>query len=441
MTNASLAILHIHQLLTMAGPPRPRIGAEMNDPGLVTDGAVILAEGRIRWVGPTADVPDDLRRSCDRIVDLSARPVVVLPGFVDSHAHPAFAGTREEEYELRIRGATYEEIAARGGGILNSARRVAQASRERITANVLHYAPLFLAHGTTTIEAKSGYGLSVDGELKLLRAIRDAAAHTPLEMVPTFLGAHAYPAEYRDDHRGYIDLIIHDMLPQVAAEKLAEFCDVFCDRGFFSVAEAREILEAAARHGLRPKIHADELAPFGAAELAVQLNAVGADHLEKISPAGIRAMAERRTVAGLLPGTAFNLALEHYPPARDLIESGVPVALATDFNPGSCFTLNMQLILAIACTQMKMTPAEALTAATINGAHALDRGDRLGSLEPGKAADLAVMDCADYRIIPYFFGINHCVETIKNGRPRHGFAFLETAAGSPDTRTDRPAGE
>ncbi|MBN2431420.1 MAG: imidazolonepropionase [Acidobacteria bacterium] len=441
MTDANLAILHIHQLLTMAGPARPRVGAEMNGLGLIADGAVILGDGRIRWVGPSSAVPDDLRRQCDRIVDLAGRPLVVLPGFVDSHAHPAFAGTREEEYELRIRGATYEEIAARGGGILNSARRVAQASREQITANILHYAPLFLAHGTTTIEAKSGYGLSVDGELKLLRAIRDAGAHTPLEMVPTFLGAHAYPAEYRDDHRGYLNLIIHDMLPRVAAEKLAVFCDVFCDRGFFSVAETAEILEAAARFGLRPKIHADELAPFGAAELAARLNAVGADHLEKISPAGIRAMADQRTVAGLLPGTAFNLALEHYPPARALIDGGVPVALATDFNPGSCFTLNMQLILAIACTQMKMSPAEALTAATINGAHALDQGDRLGSLEPGKAADLAVMDCADYRIIPYFFGVNHCVETIKGGRPMNGFAFLAPTADTTGFRSARPASE
>jgi imidazolonepropionase len=424
MTNASLAVIHIRQLVTMAGPRRPRVREEMEEIGLIPDGAVIMDDDRIRWIGPTAEIPGDLRRDRTRVIDLDGRSLVVLPGFVDSHTHPAFQGTREEEYELRIRGASYEEIAARGGGILNSARRVADASPEQIVANILRYAPLFLAHGTTTIEAKSGYGLSVDGELKLLRAIRDARPHTPLEMVPTFLGAHAYPLEFRENHRGYLDLIIGQMLPRVAEEKLAVFCDVFCDRGFFSVEETREILTAAAAHGLRPKIHADELAPFGAAELAADMQAVGADHLEKISEEGIRAMAEHQTVAGLLPGTAFNLALDHYPPARRLIAGGVPVALATDFNPGSCFTLNMQLILAIACTQMKMTPAEALTAATINGAHALDLGDRCGSLEPGKAADLAIMAASDYRLIPYFFGVNHCVETIKSGLPLRDFAFL-----------------
>ncbi len=425
MTPFAFALIHVRQLLTMAGPARPRTGPELDNPEIIEDGAVLIRDGRIDAVGSTAEILPRIAGDDTRILDLDGRNVVLLPGFVDSHTHPAFWGTREAEYELRIRGASYEEIAARGGGILNSARRVAEATQGQIAANILHYARLFLEYGTTTIEAKSGYGLSTEGELKLLRAIDEAGAGTPLSMVPTFLGAHAYPTEFRDNHRGYLDLIIHEMLPAVANEKLAVFCDVFSDRGFFSLEETREILTAGLQYGLRPKIHADELAAFGAAELAAELQAVGADHLEKISPAGMTAMARAATVAGLLPGTAYNLGLEHYPPARNLIEAGVPVALATDFNPGSCFTLNMQLILSIACTQMGMSPGEALTAATINGAWALDLAHARGSIEPGKRADMILMACPNYQTIPYLFGINHCIETIKDGIPLRGFAAFQ----------------
>jgi imidazolonepropionase len=348
-----------------------------------------------------------------------------MPGFVDCHTHPVFWGTREEEYELRIAGATYEEIAAKGGGILNSARRVASASVTQLTGSLLGYCRRFLELGTTTIEAKSGYGLSLDGELKLLRAIREAARRTALDLVPTFLGAHAYPPEFREDHAGYLRLLIGEMIPAVAAEGLARYCDVFCDRGFFSLDEAREILAAARAAGLRPRLHADELSPFGGAELAAEIGAASADHLERISPSGIRAMAKAGVIAGLLPGTAFNLRLEHYPPARELIAAGVPVALATDFNPGTCFTPNMQLVVAIACTQLRMRPTEALVAATINGAWALDLGQDRGSLEPGKRADVAVMAVANYQQLPYLFGVNHCVETVKDGIPLRGLAFLD----------------
>jgi len=423
MTSHKLAITHVKQVLTMAGPNRPRVGGEMDNPGVIEDGAVVIEDGILVDVGPTDEVLGKYPLSEHVVYDLEDRDIVLIPGFVDSHTHPAFRGTREEEYELRIRGASYEEIAAGGGGILNSAKRVQTADQKQIEKNILKYSSSFLDVGTTTIEAKSGYGLSLEGELKLLRAIRNAGGATPLDLVPTFLGAHAYPVEFRQNHSGYLDLIINEMLPAVAEENLAVFCDVFCDRGFFSLEETEEILAAAAEYGLRPKIHADELASFGASELAARMGAVSADHLEKISPSGITAMAETGTIAGLLPGTAFNLGLTHYPPARELIENNVPVALATDFNPGSCFTLNIQLILSMACTQMKMTPAEALTAATINGAWALGLGEDRGSIETGKKADLALMGCANYKMIPYFFGENHCVETIKNGVPLREFSF------------------
>jgi imidazolonepropionase len=419
-----LAFLHARQILTMAGPSRPRVGAEMRDVGLLEDGALLLRDGRVTAVGGTAAVERHHPLAGYRVVDLSGRDIVLLPGFVDCHSHPVFWGTREEEYELRIAGATYEEIAAKGGGILNSARRVAEASLEQLTDSLLRYCRYFLAHGTTTLEAKSGYGLSLDGELKLLRAVREATARTPLDLVPTFLGAHAYPPEFRSDHRGYLDLLIREMLPVVAGEGLARYCDVFCDRGFFSIEEGREILTAARSLGLRPRLHADELSAFGGAELAAEIGAASADHLELISPAGIRAMAESGTIAGLLPGTAFNLKLDHYPPARALIDAGVPVALATDFNPGTCFTPNMQIVLSIACTQLRMSPAEALVAATVNGAWALDLGHDRGTLEPGRRADVAVMAVADYRQLPYFFGVNHCVETIRSGQPLKNLAAL-----------------
>ena len=432
MEKTDLAIVHIRQLLTMAGPSRPRVREELSDCGIIEDGAILIRAGRILAAGPTERIRREFSPQDFRVVNLKDRDLTVLPGFVDSHTHPAFWGTREEEYELRLRGVSYEEIAAKGGGILNSAKRVGQASLEQITSNILKYAQMFLDQGTTTIEAKSGYGLSLDGELKLLRAIRAAAGRTPLELVPTFLGAHAYPAEFRNNHQGYLDIIIGQMLPAVAAENLARFCDVFCDRGFFSVEESRAILSAARDHGLELKLHADELAAIGAAELAAELGATSADHLEKVPPRAIKALADRGVIAGLLPGTAFNLGLEEYPPARKLIEQGVPVALATDFNPGTCFTPSLQLVVAIACCQMRLTPAEALCAATINGAWAVGLGKDRGSVEAGKRADLAFFACANYRQIPYLFGVNHCVETIKNGVPLRRLASLDNGGREPN---------
>ncbi len=388
----------------------------MSDLGLVENGAILIRGDRIVWIGRTRDLPVHEPDALHETLDGAGLDLVALPGFVDGHTHPVFAGTRVEEYDLRCRGKTYQEIAAAGGGIAASVSQVRSATLDQLVARAERYIWQFLAHGTTTIEAKSGYGLSLDDELKLLETIARLRERSPLEIVPTFLGAHAIPPEFRSDRGGYVRLLVEEMIPRVADRGLAEFCDVFCDHGYFDVEEARTILQAASRAGLGLRIHADELGHSGGARLAAELGACSADHLEWIDGDDIEALRMAGTIATLLPGTAFNLGLQHYPPARKLIAAGVPVALATDFNPGSCFNLNMQLILSLACSQMKMTPAETVTAATINGACSLGLSDRLGSLEEGKQADIVLMDVGDYRELPYSFGINHCVVTVKRGQ-------------------------
>lgn len=409
-----LLVRHVRQLLTLAGPEGPRAGKAMDSLGVIEDGAVLMDGGRIVAVGKTDEV--ERHAVAEQVIDGRETPFIALPGFVDSHTHPIFAATREEEYDLRARGATYLEIARAGGGIRSSVRKVRQASKEQLVENALPYLGQFLAHGTTTIEAKSGYGLSGPDEIKMLEAIRDLQSRTPLTIVPTFLGAHDVPDEYRERRSEYLDLLINEVLPEVARRELAVFCDVFCDVGFFSVEESRRVLEAGRAHGLRVKVHAEELGPSGGADLAAECGATSADHLEHLTDAGIDRMRRAGVIATLLPGTALNLGLKQYPPARRLVEAGVPVALATDFNPGTCFSPNLQLMIAVACAQMKLTPAEAITAATINGAYALGFGDRLGSLEPGKAADLVLLNLTDYRQLPYYFGVNHCARVVKNGK-------------------------
>jgi imidazolonepropionase len=317
---------------------------------------------------------------------------------------------------MRARGATYLEIARQGGGIRSSVRKVRQASSAELYQKALPYCKQFLAYGSTTVEAKSGYGLSFADEIKLLEVIAALNEALDLDLVPTLLGAHDVPDEFRECRQGYIALLTERLIPEVAQRKLAVFCDVFCDVGFFSVEESRVILTAAKKAGLQLKLHAEELSASGGAELAAELGAVSADHLECISDRGIERLRAAGVMATLLPGTAFNLGLTRYPPARKLIDGGVPVALATDFNPGTCFTPNIQLILSIACAQMKMTPAEAVVAATINGAYALGLGDRIGSIEPGKQADIILLNLTDYRQLPYYFGINHCKTIIKRGK-------------------------
>ena len=405
------------QLLTLRGSA-PRRGRTLADPGVLSDGAVLVCDTRIAAIGPRRRIErmPEARRA--RQLDL-ARGVVV-PGFVDSHTHLVHPCSRAAEYEQRISGASYEEIARAGGGILQSVRKLRAAPAAELKTRALAHLDQFAAHGTTTLEAKSGYGLDRPSELKILSLLRELNRRQPLEIVPTFLGAHVVPAEFRNrtgkTPEAYIDLICRDWLPRVAAENLAEFCDVFCDRGAFTVAQSRKVLTAARASGLGLRLHAEQLARTGAARLAIQMHASSADHLEKISASDIRALAGSHVTCTMLPGCCFHLGLSHYGPARRLIDAGAIVALATDFNPGTSPTLSMPMILSLACTQMRMTPAEALAAATINPAYSLRRHDRIGSLEVGKFADLAVFDVADYREIPYYFGVNHCVLTMKRGR-------------------------
>ncbi|MEW6543682.1 MAG: imidazolonepropionase [Nitrospirota bacterium] len=385
----------------------------MEELGLIRHGAVLLRDGLVTAVGPD-------ERICRLPAARGAKPVdagcrVVLPGFVDSHTHALFAAPRLDEYEARIGGSTYAGLARAGGGIQASARLIRSASERSLVCRLGQVARLFLEHGTTTIEVKSGYGLELDGELKMLRAIREAAGRSPLEMVPTLL-AHDVPRRFRRKRARFLRVWTRELIPLVARSGLAECCDVFCDRGYFSLRETGMVLRAAARAGLKLKVHAEQLVRSGSALLAAGLGALSADHLDHLSEADIRRLRGTPTVATLLPGTTLHLDSHPDPPARWLIDAGVPVALATNFNPGSSPTVSMQLILSLACSRLKMSPAEALTAATVNGAYALGRGSLVGSLEVGKQADLIIMDATDYREIPYYVGMNHCVTVIKRGR-------------------------
>lgn len=417
--NNQLLIINASQLVTLAGEARPRTGAEMGELAIIKDGAVLMRDGLIVATGASSEVSAQADGNCQV---LDANQCVVMPGFVDAHTHPVFAGTREDEYEMRAAGLTYQQIAAKGGGIRATVRKTRAASEDDLLQMALPRIGWLLEHGTTTAEAKSGYGLTLADELKILRVIRRLNHQTAIELVPTFLGAHEIPDEYRDaDHPqasrdAYIRLVTDEMLPQVAGEKLAEFCDVFCESHVFTTEESRRILSRARELGLGIRFHADQLSLSGGSLLAAELQAASADHIEWIDEAGIEALRKAGVTAVLLPCAVFNLGLTRYAPARRLIEAGVRVALATDFNPGSAPTPSMQMALSIACTQMKMTPAEAITAATLNAAYSLRRGSLLGSLEPGKQADLVIYDVPDYRQIPYLFGINHALVVIKKGR-------------------------
>lgn len=407
-----LIIENAAQLVTLAGPLRPRVGSEMRELGIINNGAVLSRNGVIVAVGATSEV---LPQAGSNAIRVDASGLVVMPGFIDAHTHPVFAGTREDEYEMRAAGLSYQQIAARGGGIRSTVRKTRAASEDELVEMALPRVRLLLEHGTTTVEAKSGYGLTVEDELKILRVIRRLDAATPLEFIPTFLGAHEIPDEHRGDREDYIRLVIEEMLPQVAAEGLARYCDVFCESHVFTVTESRRVLSRARELGLGLRIHAEQLTLSGGAVLAAELGASSADHLEWTDDEAISALRRAGVVAVLLPGAVFNLGLTRYAPARAMIEAEVPVALATDFNPGSSPTPSMQMILSIACTQMRMTPAEAITAATLNAAHSLGCASRLGSIEVGKQADFVVFDCPDYRQIPYLFGINHALVVIKSG--------------------------
>ncbi len=398
----TLALLHAAQLVTLAGPDRPRIGPEMRALGIVMDGGLLLRDGVIERVGRSEEIARDLPNDAEVV---EARGRVVLPGFVDAHAHPVFGGNRVDEFELRAEGATYEEIAAQGGGIRSTVRKTRVASEAELLAEAQKRAQWFLRCGTTTMEAKSGYGLTLEDELKMLRVIRRLNETTPIEFVPTFLGAHAIPEEFRKRPNEYVDYVVEQMLPEVVRQKLAEFCDIFCERGYFDAVATRRILGAAKAAGLKLRLHADQLTNSGGAALAAELGAVTADHLEQTDAVGIAAMKKAGVQPVLLPGSVYALSSSRYPPARAMIEAGLAVVLATDFNPGSSPTPSIPMVLSLAVTQMKMTPAESLTAATINAAYSLGRGARIGSLEPGKSGNFLLCDCSDYREMAYWFGL------------------------------------
>lgn len=413
----TLAIVNCSQVVTLAGPARPRVGPELRELGVVSQGGLFVRDGLIERVGTTAAI-DALIEDDTTVVDAGGR--VVLPGFVDAHTHPVFAGTRVDEFEERSRGATYQEIAARGGGIQSTVNRTRASSLNELVATGRRYADWFLRGGTTTIEAKSGYGLSLEDEIKILRAIQQLDRETPLRYVPTFLGAHSIPPEYKSRRDEYVSLIVEEMLPRVAQEKLAEYCDVFCEGKVFTPDESWKILTAARCHGLGLRMHADQLSLSGGAKLAAELGTVTADHLEHTDAEGIAALKEAGVQPVLLPGSVYALGSSRYPAAREMIDAGLAVVLATDFNPGSSPTPSISMILSLAATHMKMTPSEAITAVTINAAYSLNRGNQLGSLEPGKIADFAIHDCSDYRELAYFFGFQHPAQVYVQGKLSHG---------------------
>src|SRR5213079_3396119 len=371
-----LAVLHAAQLVTLAGAKRPRVGHEMRDLPIIEVGGMLIRDGTIAAVGTSDEIARNMPDECE-VADMRGR--VVLPGFVDAHAHPVFAGDRLDDFERRAEGDSYEQIAAAGGGIWSTVEKTRAASDSDLFEQAKKRTSWFLKCGTTTVEAKSGYGLTVDDELKILRVIRRLNDETPLEFVPTFLGAHAIPHEDRQSPERYVDLVINEMLPRVAKEKLAEFCDVFCERGYFDIEESRKILSAAKKLGLKLRGHVDQLTNSGGAKLMAELSATTADHLEKTDEQGIAALKSAKVQPVLLPGSVYALGSTSYPRASEMVDAGLAVVLATDFNPGSSPTPAMPMILSLACTQMKMSPAEAITASTINAAYSLNRGD-IGSL-------------------------------------------------------------
>ena len=413
-----LLLASIGQLLTASTPVQngPRRGAQLKELGIIYDAAVLCLGSKIVSVGTTKDALRDpwIKKHRKQLLEINCAGKVVTPGFVDSHTHPVFVSPRLVDFEKRIEGATYEQIAAAGGGIRSSLEGVRHATKATLKAKVLSGFRDMAAHGTTTVEAKSGYGLTLESELKSLEAIREAASNWPGTVVPTLLGAHVVPKEFQGCSQKYVEIVCKDMIPQAAKRKLARFVDVFCDQSAFTADQAEQVFDSATQHGLDVRAHMGQLSetpltPF------LRFNPASFDHMDHVNYSDIANLAKLDTIATLVPGANYFLGLKAYPDARRFIDSGVPVALATDYNPGTSPTISMPMAMSLACTQMKMTPAEAIAAATINGAWALRIADRKGSIEPGKDADLAIFDVEDYREIPYWFGANHCFMTILNG--------------------------
>ncbi len=418
MNNSSLFI-NSSQVVTCSGPARARRGAELNDLRVLTNTAVATENDKITAVGPQSD----LERSHPTAARIDCARGVLTPGLIDSHTHGIFGKPRFEEQELRASGLGYMEIARQGGGIHSSVRDLRSRSEDELFALALPRIKRLAAHGTTTVELKSGYGLTLDDELKSLRVIQRLQAALPIRIVPTFLGAHEIPLEYRaksSQRAEYIALLTDEMIPRVAQEKLATFVDIFCEPGVYTLDETRKILGAARTHGLALKLHADELEPSGAAELAAELGATSADHLAAISEPGIRALAASQTVATLLPGTMLFLGKTRQAPARDLIAAGAAIALATDFNPGTSPTVNFPLMLTLAVSQLHLSVAEAMLGATTNGAAALGLAAETGQLSPGFSADLALFDIGDIRELPYWYGDHRCSRSWARGKACHG---------------------
>jgi imidazolonepropionase len=415
--NGNLIIKNAAELVTCSGFSAKK-GKAMAELGIIVDGAVVVEQGKIVRVGDTADVMAELQSSGKDVsgfdtIDASGK--AVLPGFVDSHTHLVFGGYRAEEYAWRLKGDSYMDILGRGGGILSTVQATRSASREELVRSGLKRLDSMLAFGVTTVEGKSGYGLDRETELKQLEVIRELDRLHPVDVLPTFMGAHAVLPEFRGREDAYIDFLISEVLPEVASHGLAEFCDVFCEKNVFSPEQSRRLLVHARRMGLKPKLHADEIIRLGGAELAAEVGAVSADHLLHASDEGLRAMAAAGVTATLLPVTAFSLR-EPYARARFMIEAGCAVALATDFNPGSCFSESIPLVAALAALYMNLSPEEIVTALTINGAAALGRAGAIGSIDPGKQGDLVVLEHPSHRFIPYHIGVSTVEKVVKRGR-------------------------
>lgn len=406
----NLFIINIGQLVTVASHgKRVKTGSDMRELHIVTNAALLIENGIITAIGKSGELstPADID-----VIDAEGK--VVLPGFVDSHTHTVFAGSRENEFAMRAEGKTYQEIAEAGGGILSTMKATREATKHDLYKLADRRLNDMMRNGTTTVEIKSGYGLSPDAEVKILEVISDLKRDHYATIVATFLGAHAFPPEYKDDKQAYINRICDYMLPYIAEKKLATFVDVFCERGYFDLKATEQIILESKRHGLIPKLHADQLNAFGAVELGAKHNAISVDHLEKTNENGIAALKNSETIATVLPGCSFFL--NHpYAPARKIIDAGIPLAIATDFNPGSQMCSSMQMMMTFACTQMRMTPEEAITAATLNGAAALGLSSEIGSIEIGKQADIVLYNVHDYRYIPYHYGVNHVWKVVKNG--------------------------
>lgn len=410
----TLVIKNISNLITLKGENKPRVGKEMNNIGLIENGIVVVDGEKIVYVGK-GELPSHIEVD-EETVFIDGKGRTVTPGLVDSHTHLVHGGSREDELAMKLKGVEYLDILEKGGGIHSTVQATKEATFEELYNKARKSLDTMLSYGITTIEAKSGYGIEdFDVELKQMEVVKKLDENHPVDIVSTFMGAHAVPEKYEEDPDKFVDILIEDMIPEVSKRNLAKFCDVFCEEGVFSIEQSRKILEAGKKYGLLPKIHADEIKPLGGAELAAEVGCITADHLVAASDEGMKRMAEEKVIANLLPGTSFNLQVDNFAEARKMIEVGIPLSLSTDYNPGSCPTENLQLIMSFASLIMKMTPEEVITAVTINGAWGVGLEEDIGSIEVGKKADLVIFDAPNLNYIIYHFGINHVEKVIKDG--------------------------